>query len=199
MWSFIFYICCFATSIFAATPVVDLTYAQYQGVPVLDPVNNESITQFLGIRYAAAPTGKVFTPALYRLSESLIIYSFTKKQEPWDSENLNFPRSRQVSNLRTTNHPSVFRLGPALLLKRHFVVLMLLFQTPALLLGGLRLVLVRVQRIAFSWSTSFFMLIDMCDSMLTTRVVLVFMFLVDWEKRRIFRLLSGYTGSTIYY
>ena len=66
MWSF-FYICCFTPSIFAATPVVDLTYAQYQGVPTLDPVNNESITQFLGIRYAAAPTGKVF-PASYCLS-----------------------------------------------------------------------------------------------------------------------------------
>ena len=58
-WSFIFYhICCFAPSIFAATPIVNLTYAQYQGVLTLDPVNNESITQFLGIRYAAAPTGK---------------------------------------------------------------------------------------------------------------------------------------------
>ena len=61
MWSFIFYICCYyAPSIFAATPIVDLTYAQYQGVPILDPVNNELITQFLGIRYAAAPTGKGF-------------------------------------------------------------------------------------------------------------------------------------------
>ena len=62
MWSFIFYFCCFTRSIFAATatPVVDLTYAQYQGVPSLDPVNNETITRFLGIRYAAAPTGKCF-------------------------------------------------------------------------------------------------------------------------------------------
>ena len=61
MWSLIFYLCCFApsSSIFA-TPIVDLTYAQYQGVPTLDPINNESITHFLGIRYAAAPTGKAF-------------------------------------------------------------------------------------------------------------------------------------------
>ena len=60
MWFFIFYICSFVPSIFAAnpSPIVDLTYAQYQGVPSMDPVNNESITHFLGIRYAAAPTGK---------------------------------------------------------------------------------------------------------------------------------------------
>ena len=60
MWSLIFFFCCSSTTIFAATatPVVDLTYAQYQGVPTLDPVNNETITRFLGIRYAAAPTGK---------------------------------------------------------------------------------------------------------------------------------------------
>ena len=62
MWSLIFYFCCFSPTIFVfaatGTPVVDLTYAQYQGVPSLDPVNNETITHFLGIRYAAAPTGK---------------------------------------------------------------------------------------------------------------------------------------------
>ena len=49
-WSFIFYFCCFSPSIFVATPVVDLTYTQYQGVPTLDPVTNETITHFLGIR-----------------------------------------------------------------------------------------------------------------------------------------------------
>ena len=69
-WSFIFYFCWFSPSIFAATPVVDLTYTQYQGVPTLDPVNNETITHFLGIRYAAAPTGKV------SLSFKLFINSF---------------------------------------------------------------------------------------------------------------------------
>jgi carboxylesterase type B len=47
---------------FIATSIVNLTYAKYQGVSTLDSVNNESITQFLGIRYAAAPTGKVFFP-----------------------------------------------------------------------------------------------------------------------------------------
>ena len=70
MWSLIFYFCCFSPSIFAATgtPVVDLTYAQYQGVPTLDPVNNETITRFLGIRYAAAPTGKgSFESHLFKL------------------------------------------------------------------------------------------------------------------------------------
>jgi hypothetical protein len=61
---FIFYYFFFrvAPSILAATPIVNLTYAQYQGVPTVDPVNNESTTHFLGIRYAAAPTGKVFSP-----------------------------------------------------------------------------------------------------------------------------------------
>ena len=56
---FILYVCCcFAPSIVAATPIVDLTYARYQGVPTLDTVNNATITQFLAIRYAAAPTGR---------------------------------------------------------------------------------------------------------------------------------------------
>ena len=70
MWSFIksfiIYIYCFALSTFATAPIVDLTYAQYQGVPTVDPINNESITHFLGIRYAAAPTGKIF-PCLKRI------------------------------------------------------------------------------------------------------------------------------------
>ena len=48
---FFFHFCYFTPSIFATAPVVDLTYAQYQGVPTLDPVNNETITHFLGIRY----------------------------------------------------------------------------------------------------------------------------------------------------
>ena len=64
MWStniaacFIFYIRYFAHPIFAVTPIVDLTYARYQGVPTLDAASNATNTQFLGIRYAAAPTGK---------------------------------------------------------------------------------------------------------------------------------------------
>jgi hypothetical protein len=53
MWSkniarFIFDICCFAPSIFAATPIVDLTYARYQGAPTVDTVNNMTNTQFIG-------------------------------------------------------------------------------------------------------------------------------------------------------
>jgi hypothetical protein len=71
MWSFIFYICCFAPPIFAATPIVDLEYAQYQGVPAVDPINNESITRFLGIRCAAArPVG--FYSLLHIGSPSLV-------------------------------------------------------------------------------------------------------------------------------
>jgi hypothetical protein len=99
MWSFIFYYCLFrvAPSILAATPIVNLTYAQYQGVPSVDPVNNESITHFLGIRYAAAPTGKVFSPALYRLS-SITTTPLLKKQGLGDSESLSFLRTRQAFN-----------------------------------------------------------------------------------------------------
>ncbi|KAH9481797.1 putative secreted lipase [Psilocybe cubensis] len=37
--------------------VVDLGYAQYQGRLVQDPVSNATHTQFLGVRYAAPPTG----------------------------------------------------------------------------------------------------------------------------------------------
>ena len=77
MWSLIFYFCCFSPTIFAATatPVVDLTYAQYQGVPTLDPVNNETITRFLGIRYAAAPTGEGFFLVAFIQAVSSIHYT----------------------------------------------------------------------------------------------------------------------------
>ncbi|KAF8886048.1 Alpha/Beta hydrolase protein [Gymnopilus junonius] len=39
--------------------VVNLGYAQYQGVTVQDKVTNATHTQFLGIRYAAPPTGSL--------------------------------------------------------------------------------------------------------------------------------------------
>ena len=41
----------------AAAPVVNLGYAQYEGATVQDKVTNATHTQFLGIRYAAPPTG----------------------------------------------------------------------------------------------------------------------------------------------
>ncbi|KAF9557104.1 alpha/beta-hydrolase [Agrocybe pediades] len=41
----------------ASAPVVNLGYAQYQGVVVQDKVTHATHTQFLGIRYAAPPTG----------------------------------------------------------------------------------------------------------------------------------------------
>ncbi|KDR78749.1 hypothetical protein GALMADRAFT_63744 [Galerina marginata CBS 339.88] len=41
----------------AAAPLVNLGYAQYQGVTVQDKVTNATHTQFLGMRYAAPPTG----------------------------------------------------------------------------------------------------------------------------------------------
>ena len=55
---FIFYLC--SSTIASVSPIVDLSYAQYQGVPSLDPVSNTTITHFLGIRYAAAPIGKEY-------------------------------------------------------------------------------------------------------------------------------------------
>ncbi|KAF4614038.1 hypothetical protein D9613_008113 [Agrocybe pediades] len=41
----------------ASAPIVNLGYAQYQGTVVQDKVTNATHTQFLGIRYAAPPTG----------------------------------------------------------------------------------------------------------------------------------------------
>lgn len=41
----------------AATPTVNLGYATYQGILVQDPVTNQTNTNFLGVRYAAPPTG----------------------------------------------------------------------------------------------------------------------------------------------
>ena len=59
----ILYICCYFAPTVCARPTdtmtVDLGYARYQGVPFLDPITNITNTQFLGIRYAAAPTGRI--------------------------------------------------------------------------------------------------------------------------------------------
>ncbi|KAF8170425.1 Alpha/Beta hydrolase protein [Pholiota molesta] len=41
----------------SAAPIVDLGYATYQGILVQDPVTNQTNTNFLGVRYAAPPTG----------------------------------------------------------------------------------------------------------------------------------------------
>ena len=38
-------------------PIVDLGYAKYQGILVQDTQTNETNTYFLGMRYAAPPTG----------------------------------------------------------------------------------------------------------------------------------------------
>jgi carboxylesterase type B len=40
-------------------PVVTVGGTQYQGFASVDPINNATNTNFLGIRYAAAPTGKL--------------------------------------------------------------------------------------------------------------------------------------------
>ncbi|KAF8161671.1 Alpha/Beta hydrolase protein [Crassisporium funariophilum] len=39
------------------TPIVDLGYSKFQGVPFQDTIANTTNTQFLGLRYAAPPTG----------------------------------------------------------------------------------------------------------------------------------------------
>jgi len=43
---------CFLTAVTAVEPLVSLKYASYRGVPLAN-----GITQWLGIRYAAAPLG----------------------------------------------------------------------------------------------------------------------------------------------
>ena len=45
------------SAIHSPPPIVDLGYAKYQGLSVVDSVNNKSNTNFLSIRYAAPPTG----------------------------------------------------------------------------------------------------------------------------------------------
>jgi len=43
----------------APVGTVDLGYATYQGVPFADTISSTNNTQFLGIRYAAPPTGQL--------------------------------------------------------------------------------------------------------------------------------------------
>ena len=45
------------TTISSAKPVVTLGYAKYQGIPVVDSASGVTNTNFLGIRFAAPPTG----------------------------------------------------------------------------------------------------------------------------------------------
>ena len=72
----VLYVCgYFVPSIYSATPTVDLGYAQYQGIPSVDSVNNAANTNFLGIRYAAAPTGEVLFPSLFYTNKNC---TFTK-------------------------------------------------------------------------------------------------------------------------
>lgn len=47
-----FWLLCFLTAVTAVEPLVSLKYARYRGVPLPN-----GITQWLGIRYAAAPLG----------------------------------------------------------------------------------------------------------------------------------------------
>ena len=43
------------------TPIVDLGYATYQGILVQDEQTNQTNINFLGVRYAASPTGTALT------------------------------------------------------------------------------------------------------------------------------------------
>ena len=43
------------------TPIVDLGYATYQGILVQDEQTNQTNINFLGVRYAASPTGTART------------------------------------------------------------------------------------------------------------------------------------------
>ena len=53
----------FALCVYAAkavptpSPIVDLGYATYQGILVQDAQTNQTNVNFLGVRYAASPTG----------------------------------------------------------------------------------------------------------------------------------------------
>ena len=73
---------------------VDLGYARYQGVPFLDPITNITNTQFLGIRYAAAPTGRILLSIFFFvILQHLLLYW---KQDLGDSEGLNLLLTFQV-------------------------------------------------------------------------------------------------------
>ena len=53
-----FALCVYATALAPSpNPIVDLGYATYQGVLVQDAQTNQMNTYFLGVRYAAPPTG----------------------------------------------------------------------------------------------------------------------------------------------
>jgi len=47
------------TSSLVPQPTVSLGYATYSGVPFFDALSNTTNTQFLGVRYAAPPTGSL--------------------------------------------------------------------------------------------------------------------------------------------
>ena len=192
MWpfmKFISYICFFSPSIFAAdAPIVNLTYAQYQGVPTLDPVNNETITQFLGIRYAAAPTGKVFFPPLLRIVyHRLLLHKKTGSRRFREPELPSFTPGVQLANKQPSE---CFQAAPGAAPNTPF-------RNAVPNTSPTRRLSARSTDSEGSEDCLFlkyiFMLIDMCD-MLTMTVVPVSTFLVAWEKRRTFRSFSGYTG-----
>lgn len=49
--------CAATAAAVSSTPTVNLGYATYQGVLVEDPLSNQTNINFLGVRYAANPTG----------------------------------------------------------------------------------------------------------------------------------------------
>ena len=55
--SFALCMCTAASTTLSLTPLVNLGYTTCQGILVQDPQNNETNINFLGVRYAASPTG----------------------------------------------------------------------------------------------------------------------------------------------
>ena len=189
MWSFIFQFCCYApsliSSIFAVSPVVNLSYAQYQGVPTLDPVNNETITHFLGIRYAAAPTGKVFT--LLR-----VVYpSYTVKTGSRRFSEPQLPSYTPGVQLANKQPSECFQAGVGTAPKTPFRNAVPNLNTSLTSVNSTELAIEGSEDCLFL--KYIFMFIDICH-LLTTTVVPVSTFLVSWEKRRTCLLFSIYTG-----
>ena len=189
MWFFIFYICSFAPSIVAAnpSPIVDLTYAQYEGVPTMDPVNNESITHFLGIRYAAAPTGKASLCLSFDYSFTLQTGSrrFREPQVPSYTPGVQLankqpPQCFQAPGFGTASKTPFPNAVPNTSPTRRFETRSVSSTEHESSEDCLFLKYI-------------FMSNDVCD-MLTTTAVPVSTFLVTWERKKTFRLLSGYTG-----
>ena len=84
---------------------------------VLDPVNNESITQFFRIRYAAAPAGKAFPCSVS--FKFIIDYSSTKNRIP-EIRELQLPSYTPGVQLANKQPSMCFQAGVGLAPKTPF-------------------------------------------------------------------------------